>query len=224
MFGTPAFVSVHDPKTGKEIGRHTFADEVGLSNFPLAIAANDDGSRVYVSSQRDGAVYVLDAADPANIKPRARLETGSHPVALALTKDRRRLYVANAHSDTVSVVDTAAEKVIGTVLLRPQVAKDLAGATPVGLSLSANEKFLYVALGDMNAVAVVDVKDSKGFELEGYIPTGWYPTAVAAVGDSLFVANAKGDEARIPQNFTGKTKGVASPLRLFEGTLWKLPV
>ena len=43
--------------------------------------------------------------------------------------DNSRLYVANAHSDTISVVDTASLQVISTVLLPPQIARDLAGAT-----------------------------------------------------------------------------------------------
>jgi YVTN family beta-propeller protein len=223
-FGTPASVSVHDAASGKQLGRFTFEDDLGLSNFPLAVTVNADGSRLYVASQRDDAVYVLDASDPANVRRRAMLTTGSHPCGLLLNKAQSRLYVSNAHSDTVSIVDTAADKVIGTVLLRPQVARDLAGATPLGMALSHDEKFLYVALGDMNAVAVVDLLDSKGPELEGYIPTGWYPTAVAVSGKALLVTNGKGDLARVPHDFMKGSKSVASPLALYEGSLWRVAI
>ncbi|MDB5297217.1 MAG: Phosphoesterase family, partial [Phycisphaerales bacterium] len=222
--GFPASVSVHDAASGAELGRYAFKTDAGLSNYPLAVAVNDDGSRLYVGSQRDDAVYALDASDPAAIKPRATIATGSHPVGLLLDKARARLFVANAHSDTVSVVDTATDKVAHTILLRPQVAQDLAGATPLGLALSANEKMLYVALGDMNAVAVIDLAEAAGPELEGYVPTGWYPTAVARAGNTLLVTNAKGDLARIPHDFKKGTKSVLSPLTLYEGTLWRLPV
>src|SRR5205823_199532 len=133
--------------------------------------------RVYVTSQRDGTVTVLDTTDPAAIKEAAVVPTGAHPVALRLNRAQTRLYVANAHSDTVSVVDTAANRVTGTILLRPLSLPHVAGATPTGLALSADEKTLYVTLGDLNAVAVVDVAKSA---VTGYIPTGWYPTAVAA--------------------------------------------
>ncbi len=66
-----------------------------------------------------------------------------------------------------------------------------------GLALSPNEKFLYATLGDMNAVAVIDVPDK---ELEGYIPAGWYPTSVLVTPDGkrLLVANAKGTRSRYP--------------------------
>src|SRR5262245_45353100 len=92
------------------------------------------------------------------------------------------------------------------------------------MTLSANEKFLYVALGDMNAVAVVDLADRNGPEVEGYIPAGWYPTAVAVEGKTLLVTNGKGDVSRVPHNFVPGTKNVATPLSLYEGTLWRLAI
>src|SRR5258708_24012878 len=39
---------------------------------------------------------------------------------------------------------------------------------------------LYVACSDSNAAAVVDVSESRS-RVEGFIPTGWYPTAVRAL-------------------------------------------
>ena len=76
---------------------------------------------MYVGSQRDDAVYVLDAADAPHITLPRTIATGSHPVALLLNRDQSKLFVANAHSDTISILDTASESVIGTILLRPQV-------------------------------------------------------------------------------------------------------
>jgi YVTN family beta-propeller protein len=147
-FGTPASVSIIDTASNKEIGRHVFADPLGLSNFPLAVAVNDDGSRLYVGSQRDDAVYVLDASDPDNVKLVTKLSTGSHPNALLLNKARTKLYVANTQSDTISIVETATQNITATVLLRPDIASHLAGATPTGLALSADEDTLYSSLGD----------------------------------------------------------------------------
>src|SRR6185437_7368959 len=95
---------------------------------------------------------------------------------LLFSRDHEKLFVANADSDTVSVVDTGDDSVAATILLRPDVARKLPGATPI--ALSPDEKFLYVALGDINAIAVVDVPERK---VEGYFPTGWYPSAVATV-------------------------------------------
>jgi YVTN family beta-propeller protein len=194
----PSSVAVYDTAAGKELGRFSFADSFGgTPNFPLAITVTKDGRKCYVASERDGAVYVLDTSDPAAIKQAAKIETGSHPIALLLNKAQTRLFVANAHSDTISFVDTATDAVATTILLRPDIARSLGGATPTGLALSPDEKFLYATLGDMNAVAVIDVPDK---ELEGYIPAGWYPTSVLVSPDGkrLLVANAKGTRARYP--------------------------
>jgi len=216
-FGTPASVSIIDIATKKEAGRYVFADPLGLSNFPLAVTVNDDGSRLYVGSQRDSAVYVLDASNPAKVTLVQKLNTGSHPNALLLNKARTILYVANTQSDTISIVDTASEKITATVMLRPEIAAHLAGATPTGLALSPDENTLYSSLGDMDAVAVIDVDDATP-SVKGYIPGGWYPTSVAVCGGDLFVTNAKGDLPRVPHNAGGST------LSLLNGTLWKIAI
>ncbi|MEZ0263562.1 MAG: bifunctional YncE family protein/alkaline phosphatase family protein [Phycisphaerae bacterium] len=194
----PSSVAVYDTKAERELGRFVFKESFGgTPNFPLAVAVTRDGRKLYVGSQRDECVYVLDTSDPAKIAMKAKLETGSHPIGLVLNKKQDRLFVANAHSDTVSFVDVATDTISRTILLRPDVARSLSGATPTGLALSPSEKFLYASLGDMNAVAVIDVPDN---ELEGYIPAGWYPSAVVCVdgGKRLFVANAKGTAVRNP--------------------------
>ena len=211
-----------DARSGKKLGRFVFTSEMGSCNFPLAVTALPDGSKVYVASQRDAAVYVLDVKDPARPKHLAVLGTGSHPDALQLNKAADRLFVANAHSDTISVVDTSSDKVTATVLLRPEVVKDLAGATPTGLALSPDEKTLYATLGDMNAVAVINIAEPDNAALRGYIPAaGWYPTAVAVTPDGkrLLVANAKGQEVRVPKAVGGK-----SPLSMLTGTVTTIAI
>jgi YVTN family beta-propeller protein len=222
-----ASVAVYDAAAGKEVGRYTFESELPGSNFPMALAVLQDGSKLYVASQRDGAVYVLDTTNPPEPKLKTKLETGSHPVALCLNKDGSRLYVANAHSDTVSVVDAKADRVTATVLLRPAVVKQLAGATPTGLALSGDEKTLYATLGDMNAVAVIDVDDAVP-ELRGYLPAGWYPSAVVVAPGAahLLVANAMGAVPLHPNppDAAPDKKRHVSPLHLVEGTVTVVPL
>jgi YVTN family beta-propeller protein len=167
-------------------------------------------------------VYVLNTAVSGEPKLITKIETGAHPVALLLDKAQSRLFVANASSDTVSIIDTRSDQVVHTILLRPEIAKDVAGATPNGLALSPDEKRLYVTLADMNAVGVIDPDDA---ELDGYIPVGWYPTAIAVPpnGKRLFVLNAKGLDSRHPNPPEGKSRQV-SPLTLLEGNLISLAI
>src|SRR5262245_55331896 len=191
-------VAIYDPTQKKELGRYTFtASHGGTSNFPLGITVLRDGSKTYVASERDDCVYVLDTSDPAHPRLSATIATGAHPVGLLLSKDGKQLYVANSLSDTVSIVATQADKVSDTIMLRPAMVRDSPGVTPTGLALSTDEKTLYVALGDMNAVALIDLEKT---EVRGYVPTGWYPSAVATSADGrrLYVANAKGASPRNP--------------------------
>jgi len=200
-----------------ETARYTFgpppsaANPAGTPpNYPYAVAALSDGSKVYVSSQRDDAVYVFSATDPATLStamPKvitsgAASGTQSHPVALLFNKAQSKLFVAYAHGESVATVDTGADAITDTVSLLPAAANGLPGATPTGLGLSPDEKTLYVTLGDANAVGVIALAGSNAARsaVAGYIPTGWYPSAVVAspLKKQLLVANAKGTKTRNP--------------------------
>ena len=216
-----------------EVARVAVGDPATLNSFPLAVAALGDGSRVYVSTQRDGAVYVFNASSPSATVASGVLPTGAHPDSLLLNRAQTKLFVANAHSDTVSVINTADNSAAATVLLRPDGATTLAGATPTGLALTPDESRLYVTLGDMNAVAVVDL--SAGATV-GYIPTGWYPTAVVAspFKKQILVANAKGTATRnpnpgqkvydLPGGKSTDSAGRFYDLNIIEGQVQTVPV
>ncbi len=64
--------------------------------------------------------------------------------------------------------------------------------TPSALALSLDGNRLYVACSDANAAAVVNVSDTRS-RVEGFVPTGWYPTAVRVLpGGQFVVLNGKG--------------------------------
>jgi YVTN family beta-propeller protein len=199
-FALPSSVAIYSQATQKEVGRYSFTTSwYGTPNFPLAVAVLSNGSKAYVSSERDGAVYDLNTSDPTNPTLTGSIATGANPDGLVLNQAQTFLYVANAGSDTVSVIRTADDTVVNTIVLRPAQLKNVAGSsTPTGLGLSPNGKTLYVALGDMNAVAVLGV-NGENLALQGYIPTGWYPTSVVApTANSILFANGKGTITRYP--------------------------
>ena len=156
------------------------------TSFPYAVQALAGGSKVYVSSQRDGLIYSVNTATRV-VTP---ITTGSHPIAFTTNAAQTTLYVANAQDDTVSVINTATDTVTNTISLRP-AGSNLPGVSPSGLALSPDGNTLYASLSDMNAVAVVSLANTSAVS---YVPVGWYPTAVAAVngGSNLLVANGKG--------------------------------
>ncbi|HOW71911.1 MAG TPA: bifunctional YncE family protein/alkaline phosphatase family protein [Phycisphaerae bacterium] len=119
----------------------------------------------------------------------AEVETGLHPCDLVLDATKDLLYVANANSDTVTVVDTRARKAVRTIAVRPDDSLPF-GSAPNALALGDNGGTLYVANGCNNAVAVIDT------QLRGFIPTGWYPGALAIDSGYLYIANVKGYGSR----------------------------
>jgi len=199
-FAVPGSVAIYSQSTQTEVGRYSFAGSwYGTPNFPLAIAVLSDGSKAYVSSERDGAVYDLNTSNPANPTLTGAIMTGANPDGLLLNPAQSLLYVANAGSDTVSVVNTANDTVLGSILLRPPQLLGVAGtSTPTGLGLSPDGTTLYVTLGDLNAIAVLSVNGSS-LGLKGYIAGGWYPTSVVApTNQSILVAYGKGTITRYP--------------------------
>ena len=174
-------------KTGTQASKR-----IALPGYPLAVCVV--GGKAYVSSEQDASLHYV---DPQGSFPPYRIPVGANPSHITPNRDRSRLFVSNSGSDTISVVDTDSNKVLRTILLRPGGARALPSATPLGSSLHPDGKILFVALADLNAVAVVDTSKD---DVRGYIPVGWHPTATAVTpdGKSLYVANAQGTAVRLP--------------------------
>jgi len=119
------------------------------------------------------------------------IAVGDHPNEMLLTKNGKFLFVANANDNSVSVVDLQAGKEI-EVLNAALVPNSLEGSSTNGLALSADEERLYVSNADNNCLAVFEVENLGNSRSLGFIPVGWYPTALKVVKGKLFVANGKG--------------------------------
>ena len=199
---------------------------IPVPGFPYGVAAVTRGpqadQKLYVSSERDGVVAVV---NPMQGAVTGTIRTGASPTCLLLDREQKRLFVANSGSDTISVVDTTRDRVTHTITVRPHDVRGLPGATPLGMALSPDESRLYVALADMNAVAVLSLTDRA---LKGYVPTGWYPTSIVVSGDgkSLFVANGKGTQERNPNHKPAGPNGVWGQYgpNIIEGSVSRLDV
>ncbi|MDB5299037.1 MAG: Phosphoesterase family, partial [Phycisphaerales bacterium] len=85
--GVNASVAIYDAKSGKEVGRVELPGAVpGTSVFPLSVAALRDGHKVYIASERDAGLYLIDATDPAHPRQTGFLATGANPDALLFDK------------------------------------------------------------------------------------------------------------------------------------------
>lgn len=120
----------------------------------------------------------------------AEVVGGASPNAVAVGPNRA--YVANATNDNISILDLQTRRIIGHIALKvhPKIDR-YRGLMPFGMTLSRDEKTLYVALLGFNAVAVVDLPARR---VKGLIPTGWGPTKVQLSPDEkmLYVISARG--------------------------------
>ena len=115
---------------------------------------------------------------------------GSSPNSMVATD--QFVYVSNGNNDNISVIDAKQNKVVESIELKlDERLGSLKGVIPFGLTISPDQKRLYVAEAGINAVAVIDL-DSK--KVLGHIPTGWFPSKLKVTpdGKQLIVSNAKG--------------------------------
>jgi len=150
------------------------------------------GTAVRIDPATDAAVSGSLSFVNTNTFAVTELEEGRQPSGMCVIADGSTLYVANSDDDTVAAIDTVNRRVQKILSLRPLHDAGF-GQMPTDVGLSDDGKFLYVTCGGGNAIAVVSL---PGFSLAGYIPTAWFPIALVAHGENLFVACSKGIGAR----------------------------
>ena len=176
---------------------------VGISPYQTVLSR--DGKRLFVSNWSSRNVSIIDTATNAVV---STIEVGANPNDMKLAADGR-LFVACSNDNTVRVIDTVQLKVVETIStsLTPHSPE---GSTPNALEIDPVRKLLFVANTDNNDVAVIDISKRAHSTVAGFIPTGWYPSALVLAdhGASLYIGVAKG-EAAYPD-----VMGPTSPLRV----------
>ncbi len=183
-----------DSATGKIIHRFDLSTSEHVpAAYPYAVVANRAGTRAWVSLWNASRVVEFDLESCRVVRfidlhaPDSPTQSGSHPTALLLTQDERILLVALANRDVIAVVDVAAGKARRFISTRLPDQK-YAGAYPNALALDGH--LLFAANASSDAVAVIDL--SNGSKPMGFIPTEWYPTALAVTNGWLYIATGKG--------------------------------
>jgi YVTN family beta-propeller protein len=163
---------------------------IALPAEPYANVVSADGKMLYVSLWGGAKVQVYMLPSMNLLE---ELNTGEHPNAMVLSRDGKRLFVACGNSASVWVFDTFSGDAIEQISMSLTPAAP-ATATPNSLALSPDGQTLIVSTADNNAVAVVDVSNGARSFVNGFVPTGWYPTGAIFSYDSkqIFVLSAKG--------------------------------
>jgi YVTN family beta-propeller protein len=195
-----------------------------------------DGSELYITCWGCDRLLIFDTKRRSFIGE--GISVGDNPNDMCLTKNGRWLFVANANDNSVSVIDIRERKVVET-LNAALYPNSLPGSTTNALALSKDDKTLYVANADNNCLAVFDVSTPGAGLSKGFIPVGWYPTAVQVIGNQIWVANGKGftsmanpygpnpmarrQEVNYQQGDLHRTQPVQYIAGLFKGTMSIIP-
>ncbi len=185
------------------------------ASYPYAVVATHDGKRAWVSLWNTSQVAELDLVQnkvmrflhfhPTELDERetpGAAKPSAHASGLALTPDEKWLYVAFANRDRVQAFDTASGQFAYSFYSELPGQKAL-GAFPNAVAVDAPARRLYVADAGTNSVGVFEIGDNgaphKGLALYsmtaqplGFIPTEWYPMALAISHGKLIIASGKG--------------------------------
>jgi DNA-binding beta-propeller fold protein YncE len=205
-----------DLRPGKENPKNA---GVPGGEYPLwvVITGNDTA---YVSSVRDREIVVVKLAERPSVVTRIRVP--GQPNRMVLNSAQSRLYVAQDNTDSVGVIDTGSNRLLEDIFvtapagLLPQFRTNLKGNDTNSVTLSRDEKFLYVTNGWMNDVAVVQLSPSpKQSRVIGLIPAGWYPNSISFSADGKFtyVVNGKSPTGPNSNNCRGLTLEKAQKCR-----------
>ena len=120
----------------------------------------------------------------------AEVVGGASPNSIAV--GQQFAYVTNATNDNISIIDHKSQKIVGhiPILVDERIDKHR-GLLPFGITMSKDEKTLYVALLGFNAVAVIDIPSRS---TKGLIPAGWGPTRVELSVDEeeIYIISCRG--------------------------------
>ncbi len=167
---------------------------LNVGAYPYALALADHGRRLAVSLWGANAVAIVDPRRFARLgqvevgppASAADAAAGVHPTAMTALGQGPDVFVTLANVDRIAQINTATGKVVRWINDSPYPDAP-PGSYPDALVIADGR--LFVANAGNTDVAVFDPRSGRR---EGLIPTGWYPTALAAGTRALYAVAAKG--------------------------------
>ena len=148
-----------------DVEKRVVTAQVPVGEEPEGVAFTHDGKSVVVTSETTNMAHWIDLAAA---KVLWDIPVDPRPRYAVFSADDSRLWVSSEIGGTVTVVDAKSHQVLKTISFAiPGVPKDK--IQPVGMKLTRDGRWGFVALGPANHVAVVD---AKTFEVKKYILVG----------------------------------------------------
>ena len=171
-----------------DLQKRKIMKQIPLGGEGYTCLLSNDGEMLYITCWGCDKVIRFDTRSQ---EINGWIPVGDNPNDMCLSRDGKFLFVSNANDNSVSVISLEQKRVI-EILNSALYPDSPSGSTANSLALSGDEKTLYIANADNNCLAVFDVSNPGKSFSKGFVPTGWYPTSVRVIGNTIFVANGKG--------------------------------
>ena len=156
------------------------------------IALRPDGAELWVTNRKVNRITVLAADDLA---VRGTIESADYPLRVRFTPDGRLALVTLGKSSELKIFDATTRREVAKIAMRVPVAA-LHGGTgsegyetktaPIGVALSSDGAWAFVANAGVDAVTVVSMRDREiaAIVFVGHEPDGiaWSPLVRAPAG------------------------------------------
>ncbi len=186
------------------------------SAYPYTVITNKAGTKAWVSLWNAATIARLNLGTGkvdawyTVFEKTDRTAPSTHPTAMALNSAEDTLFVtaSNADFDFVLAFDLKTAQIIRRFHVNLDTSlRSAPGSVPESVAFSLDGTRLFAASASLDAVAVFDARDAELVVSPlGFIPTEWYPSALAIAGNDLLIATAKGESSG-PDNMQGQLKG-----------------
>lgn len=132
---------------------------------PEAIGVTPDGSEVWVGSNDQGTVSVIDVGTGTLEEV---LDGFGWPYRILPTPDSHLVLIPDLRRNELRIIHLSSRQVLATI--------SLPGAGPQGITLSEDGKTAFLSLSQQGRVAIIDL---EGMEVVGYVAVGDRPDGVA---------------------------------------------
>ncbi len=164
---------------------HTVVAQVDVGVEPEGMTVSHDGKWAIVTSETTNMAHWIDTSNHSLVD---NTLVDQRPREAEFTEDDSELWVSAEIGGSVSVIDVASRQI------KKKITFEIKGVTsdriqPVGIELTQDGRYAFVALGPANHVAVIDRQNDD--EVIDYLLVGrrvWH-MALSPEGDRLYTTN-----------------------------------
>ena len=159
--------------------------EIPVGVEPEGMGISPDGKWLVNTSETTNMAHFINLA--TNLIE-ANVLVGARPRVARFTPDGNQVWVSAEIGGTISVIDVASHRIVEEIAFRiPGIER--AAIQPVGLSITADGKRVFVALGPAARVAVVN---AETYQVEKYLLVGQRVWNLALTPDERNLVSTNG--------------------------------